>query len=99
MYFDDLDRRRLCEDDVRVLRENRADRVRSAGDPSRDLEAVFRVAYLAARRMLLQLWNLPREIMELPEGHPHRLIAASVVLYALTAVAILAGVVRLVTTP
>ena len=59
----------------------------------------FRVAYLAARRMLLQLWNLPREIMELPEGHPHRLIAASVVLYALTAVAILAGVVRLVTTP
>lgn len=49
--------------------------------------------------MLLQLLNLPREIMQLPEGDPQRWIAASVVLYVLTAVALFAGVVRLVTTP
>jgi hypothetical protein len=35
--------------------------------------------------VLLQLLNLPREIMELPRGHHQRWIAASVVFYALIA--------------
>jgi hypothetical protein len=79
MYLDDLDRRRFCEDDLRVFREMAQNRVRSTGNRA-ICRLRFRVAYLGARRMLLQLCNLPREIKELSECDPERWIAASVVL-------------------
>jgi hypothetical protein len=94
MYFDDVDSRRLCDDDLRVIRE-----IAQTPSGQRSIRRAivrlkFRIAWLCAWRYWLELWNAPRVVLESPEPDARSFLVAQVVLYVLTAVALLAGVVR-----
>jgi hypothetical protein len=55
----------------------------------------LRLVWLRARRIWLELWNAPRMALESPEPDARSFFVAQIVLYVVTAVMLLAGVVRL----
>jgi hypothetical protein len=64
MYVDDLDRRRLCEDDLCVLRE-----IAKTPSGRRSIRRAIvrlnvRIVWLRMRRVFLELWNAPRVALE-----------------------------------